>query len=67
MLDKLTSAGIEGAKTIVFAGSSVSKNGLGSDLDKEFSDLRLEPMTVKHSKVMQQFFKNLEVQVKFQN
>ena len=68
MLERLTSAGTEGAKVIVFTGNSVNsgnKNGLGSDL--ELSDMRIEPMTMKHSKVMQQFFKNLEVQVQIQS
>ena len=65
MLDKLASAGSDAAKSIVFSGGSGdAKNGVDdNDEEFDFADLKVEPMTQKQSKTMQQFFDNLDPQV----
>ena len=68
MLDKLISAGASGAHALVFAGTGNGWNGNLSEQpqqlkEDDLSDLKVETLTPRHSKTIQQFYKNLDLQV----
>ena len=73
MLEKLTSAGPVMAHALVFAGVGNNEQGVagnggsnGSRSDPkedELGDLKVETLTPRHSKHIQQFYKNLNVEV----
>jgi hypothetical protein len=72
MLEKLTSSGPVVAHALVFAGVGNAEQGVtgngsnGSRSDPkedELGDLKVETLTPRHSKHIQQFYKNLNVEV----
>jgi hypothetical protein len=72
MLEKLTSSGPVVAHALVFAGvgnaeqgaTGNGSNGSRSDpKEDELGDLKVETLTPRHSKHIQQFYKNLNVEV----
>lgn len=60
MLEKLVGAG-SGAHSLVFGGSADASRSNGNDkLEDEVSTLKIETLTPKHNKTIQQFYKELD-------
>ena len=49
-----------------FSVPKISSNGNGPELkDEDLTDLKIETLTPRHNKTIQQFYKNLDVGVSF--